>query len=203
MGKFHVVKGFRFGMILQLAIGPVCLFIFQTGAQAVFWAAFSGVLGTVLVDGSEIVLAILGVGALLQKSKNARKILQYGGAAVLILFGLSNVLGAFGVDLLPGLALGGSEHVFWQTVLLALSNPLTVLFWAGVFAAKIVEEEMTGEDLYAFGLGCGLATLVFLTLISAVGAFSAVVLPEALIRGLNVAVGCVMIGFGVKNACRR
>ena len=33
--------------------------------------------------------------------------------------------------------------------------------------------------------------------------FSAVVLPEALIRGLNVAVGCVMIGFGVKNACRR
>ena len=198
-----IIKGFRFGMILQLAIGPVCLFIFQTGAQAGFWAAFSGVLGTVLVDGSEIVLAILGVGALLQKSQNARKILQYGGAAVLILFGLSNILGAFGVNLLPGLALGHSDHMFWQTVLLALSNPLTVLFWAGVFAAKIAEEEMTGRDLNGFGLGCALATLVFLTLISAVGAFSAVVLPRALIRGLNVAVGCVMIGFGVKNACRR
>ena len=121
-----IMKGFRFGMMLQLAIGPVCLFIFQTGVASGFRAALSGVLGTVAVDGCEIVLAILGVGALLQKSRNARTILQYGGAAVLVLFGLSNIAGAF----------------------------------------------------------------------------SGVLLPKWLIRGLNAAVGCVMVWFGVKNACK-
>ena len=192
-------KGFRFGMILQLAIGPVCLFIFQTAVSAGFWAGFSGVLGTVLVDGSEILLAILGVGAILQRSKNARVILKYGGAAVLILFGIANILGVFGVDILPGLTAGTSDNVFWQTALLALSNPLTILFWAGVFAAKIVEEDMEKEDLPPFGLGCALSTLFFLSLVSAVGAMSRIVLPEAVIAVLNVIVGCVMILFAIKN----
>ena len=194
-----IVKGFKFGMILQLAIGPVCLFIFQTGVAAGFWAGFSGVLGTVLVDGSEILLAILGVGAILQRSKNARVILKYGGAAILILFGVANILGAFGVDILPGLTAGTSDNVFWQTALLALSNPLTILFWAGVFAAKIVEEGMEKQDLPPFGLGCALSTLFFLSLVSAVGSVSRIVLPEIVIVVLNVIVGCVMILFGIKN----
>ena len=192
-------KGFRFGMILQLAIGPVCLFIFQTAVSSGFWAGFSGVLGTVLVDGSEILLAILGVGAILQRSRNARVILKYGGAAILILFGIANILGAFGVDILPGLTAGTSDNVFWQTALLALSNPLTILFWAGVFAAKIVEEDMEKQDLPPFGLGCALSTLFFLSLVSAVGAMSRIVLPEVVIVVLNVIVGCVMILFGAKN----
>ena len=198
-----IKKGFGFGMILQLAIGPVCLFIFQTGVTSGFWAAFSGMLGTALVDGSEILLAIIGVGAVLQRCKNARTILKYGGAVVLVLFGTANILGAFGVDILPGLVVGKADHVFWQSVLLALSNPLTILFWAGVFAAKIVEEHMEKQDMKYFGLGCVLATLFFLTLVSAVGAFFKVLLPDMVIRGLNALVGCVMIVFGVKNALKR
>ena len=194
-----ITKGFRFGMILQLAIGPVCLFIFQNGASSGFWAAFSGVLGTALIDGSEILLAILGVGAILQRSKNARIVLKYGGAAILILFGAANILGVFGMDILPALSVGRSDNVFWQTALLALSNPLTILFWAGVFAAKIVDENMEKQDLNGFGFGCVLSTLFFLTLVSIVGALSRIVLPQTVIAALNVMVGCVMILFGVKN----
>ena len=198
-----IIKGFRFGMILQLAIGPVSLFIFQTGVSSGFLAAFSGVLGTVLVDGSEILLAILGVGAILQRKKKSRIFLKYGGAAILVLFGIVNILGAFGISVLPAFSLGHSNNVFWQTALLALSNPLTILFWAGVFAAKIVEEDMARADLNHFGFGCVLSTLFFLSLVSALGAVSRIVLPPILITVLNVAVGCVMILFGVKNAAKK
>jgi len=198
-----IAKGFRFGMILQLAVGPVCLFIFQTAVASGFLAGFSGVLGTVLIDGSEILLAILGVGAILQRSKKSRLILKYGGTMILVLFGVANILGAFGVTVLPSLSLGQSENVFWQTALLALSNPLTILFWAGVFAAKIVEEDMERGDLNRFGFGCVLATLFFLSLVSILGAVSRIVLPSFLITILNIVVGCVMILFGVKNAAKK
>ena len=198
-----IAKGFRFGMILQLAVGPVCLFIFQTAVASGFLAGFSGVLGTVLIDGSEILLAILGVGAILQRSKKSRILLKYGGAMILVLFGVANILGAFGVTVLPSLSLGQSENVFWQTALLALSNPLTILFWAGVFAAKIVEEDMERGDLNRFGFGCVLSTLFFLSLVSILGAVSRIVLPSFLITILNIVVGCVMILFGVKNAVKK
>lgn len=94
-----------------------------------------------IIDGTEIILAIVGIGALLQKNKKAQTLLKYGGAAILIIFGMSNILGAFSVDILPGLAVGKSTNVFMQSVLLALSNPLTIVFGAGIFAAKIIEEK--------------------------------------------------------------
>ena len=196
-------KGFSFGMILQLAIGPVCLFVFQTGVMSGFFTAFSAVLGTVLVDGAEIILAIIGIGALLQKNKNAQRVLKYGGAAILIVFGLGNILGVLGIDILPAFTAGKSDSAFIQSVLLAVSNPLTVLFWAGVFAAKITEENMKQEELKYFGFGCALSTLFFLSLVSAAGAFSSVVLPRTVINIMNIAVGCVMIVFGIKNAGKK
>ena len=71
-----IVKGFRFGMILQLAIGPMCIFIFQTSIKYGFLQAEQGVIGTAIVDSLEILLAILGVGMILEKSKKAEFILK-------------------------------------------------------------------------------------------------------------------------------
>lgn len=51
-------RGLCFGMLLQLAIGPVCLFVFGTAVDQGFTAAFAAVLGTALTDGSEIAEAI-------------------------------------------------------------------------------------------------------------------------------------------------
>ncbi len=35
-------KGYKFGMLLQIAVGPVCLFIFQAAASAGFATAEDG-----------------------------------------------------------------------------------------------------------------------------------------------------------------
>jgi len=45
-----LIKGFRFGMILQIAVGPLCLFIFQTAVTSGFFTAMIGVMGVALVD---------------------------------------------------------------------------------------------------------------------------------------------------------
>ena len=200
-----IFKGFRFGMILQLAIGPVCMFIFQTSLTLGFFPALSGVLGVALTDGTEILLAIWGVGAILQHSPAAKAVSRWFGAGVLMLFGISSILGAFGISLLPGLGLsvGDSGSVFLRAVVLTLSNPLTIVFWAGVFAGRIAEGDLTDKDQKTFGFGCVLATLFFLSLVAGVGHVTHRMLPDLVIRILNVAVGLVLIGFGLRHLRRR
>ena len=197
-------KGFRFGMLLQLAIGPVCLFVFGTAVEQGFGVAFGAVLGTAVTDGAEILLAILGVSALLGRHPGIRTFFKWFGAAVLGLFGLSSILGAFGIALLPPISLlgAGQGGAFVKAVLLALSNPLTILFWAGIFATKIVEERMQGHDLSWFGAGCVLATLFFLTLVAALGSLTHAMLPIWVIRLLNLLVGCLLLIFAVRSLRR-
>ncbi len=196
-----VYKGFRLGMLLQIAVGPVCLFIIQTAAALGFWPAMSGVLGVVLIDGVYILAALLGLGALIGRSKRIKQAIKYFGMIVLVIFGVSTIASAFGVNLLGGLRFSfgqSTNSIFVKVLLLTLSNPLTILFWAGVFSAKLTEGEMRQKDMYLFGLGAVLATLTFLTAAAVLGSFLNAFLNPDMIKLLNIIVGAALITFGIK-----
>ena len=46
-----IAKGFRFGLLLQFALGPMTLLIFQIAVASGFAVAIQGVVGVTLVDG--------------------------------------------------------------------------------------------------------------------------------------------------------
>ena len=122
-------KGFRFGMMLQLAVGPIALFIFQVAVNSTFFDAFTGCIGVALVDLLYIVLAILGIGILLERYSGVKKALKYFGGIVLVIFGLSILLGAVGISILPSISAGaGVKNVFLKSIILTISNPLTIIF---------------------------------------------------------------------------
>lgn len=193
-------KGFRFGMLLQLAVGPVALFIFQMAALSGVQAAYTGVMGVVLVDGIFIVAAIMGIAAIIEK-RQAAFILKVFGALILIVFGLSTLLGIFGFSFIPSLNLAQSADtgtVFQRAVLITASSPLTILFWAGVFSAKVAEEKMARNEIYIFGIGALLSTIFFLSVVVIFGNFSGKFLPDFAILLMNAIVGLLLIFFGVK-----
>ncbi|MDF2065507.1 LysE family transporter [Bacillus sp. Cr_A10] len=191
-------KGFRFGLFLQIAVGPVCIFIFQTAATSGFFIAEIGVLGVAIVDVFYILAAIFGIGTLLNKYKKLKSIIHYFGAAVLITFGISNIIGFFYSS--PIVSMDQSAgNTLWKALLLTLSNPLTILFWAGVFSTKIGEENIKQKDLYSFGFGAVLSAFIFLTIISMLGTYVTILLEPKMIMGLNLLVGIVLLLFGVKN----
>ena len=69
MGK-EIFRGFKFGMILQIAIGPICIFIFQTACKYGFFMGEMGVLDAVLVDIIVgIVLIYFAIKILIKKDK--------------------------------------------------------------------------------------------------------------------------------------
>lgn len=198
-------KGFRFGALLQAAVGPVCLFIFQTAASSGFWAAEAAVLGVTLADLFYVTAAILGIGALIERSSSAKNIFKYLGAAVIILFGISSILGSFEINIIPGfgtLTGTNSESAFIKALLLTLSSPLTIVFWAGIFTAKITSGETDGEEVYYFAAGAILSTPVFMSFAAAAGVLTGSFLPGSLIAALNAAVGAVLVFFGIRTAFR-
>ena len=197
-----IIKGFRFGILLQLAVGPICLFIFQTAASSGFFAAETGVLGVSIIDCLYIIAAILGMGTVLNKYEKGKRLIKYFGAIVLIVFGLSNIVGSFGIKILPSLNFASNqsgENVFLKTMLLTISNPLTILFWAGVFSTKISQENMDKKNMYLFGLGAVLSTVLFLTLISILGSCISNFLDIEFINVLNIIVGLLLVAFGINN----
>ncbi len=200
-----IFAGFRFGMLLQVAIGPVCLFVFQSGASGGLFAGLAGAAGAALGDAALILASIFGVGAVMERSGRIKRAMRVFGPAVLILFGANAVLSAAGIRLLPGIRLFWAQAaggVLLKTLLITLSNPFAILFWAGAFTARITQREMNRRDMLQFGFGAVISTVSFLSLIAFVGSATGAFLPPAVIGTLNALVGLALVTFGVVSALK-
>jgi len=197
--------GLCFGMVLQLAIGPVCLMVLNISLTVGFLPALSMITAVALADAFYISLSLLGVTALLNQP-TVRKKVQWIGGMVLIVFGMDALLGAFGVSLLPNIHLygaSGNSDPFIKGLVVTLSNPLTLLFWGGVLTNKVSKEGWKRKQLCFFAVGCVLATVIFLTGIAALASIMHGNIPFPVIKALNIAVGGALIGFGVRMLIRK
>lgn len=201
-----ILRGFKFGMILQLAVGPISLYILQVALTAGVRQGLKGTVGVTLVDGLFIVAAILGIGSLLNKNTHVKKYLKYFGGMVLIVFGVSTILGVFDISFLPrfsyskfSLLTSNASSVFIKAVIMTAANPLTIVFWAGVFSSKMAEDGMTKTMMYLFGLGAVLSTLICLTSLTLLGSLLSVAINEEILLWMNLAVGLLLVGFGIKS----
>ena len=165
-----------------------------------FFVAMIGVMAAFLLDALFVLGAIKGIAVILS-SKKMQTLLKYFGSFILMIFGLSTILSLTEINFLPALNAQhatGAHNAFIQTASITISNPLTIIFWAGVFSAKILQEDLDRQDVYFFGFGAVLATLSFLSLIALIGTFSMIFLPAIAIQALNIFVGCILIYFGIR-----
>ena len=184
-------------MMLQLAIGPVCIFIFNLGSNKGFVSAEMGVIAVTLADAIFVLLAILGISSFIKnvRIQNAFKVFR---ALIVAYFGASIISGVFGLNIMPNINLftgQESSSSFINGFLLTASNPLTILFWTGVFSTKIFEDKLKQSEVYLFGLGAILATLLFLSVVAFVGNITQIFASTFVIKILNVLVGIVLIYF--------
>lgn len=195
-----VLKGFRFGMVLQLAIGPVCLLVFNTAVHSGFSISFPLVCAITLVDALFIIISGFGVGVVLKKPSIQKKV-KVVGAIVLIFFGLSTIASAMDIAIIPSVNLVSnisSKDVVIQGILLTVSNPLTIVFWGGVLTGQIIENGYNRKQILWFGVGCMLSTFVFQTIIAYLGTIVSVFLSKSILTLLNIGVGAIIIYFGIK-----
>lgn len=195
-----ILKGIKFGMLLQLAVGPMCVMVFQTSATYGLLISLSLVLAIAIVDAIYIALSGLGIAAILNNNR-VKYIIKIFGCIVLVLFGANTIAGAFHLTLLPSITLFSNisgRSIFIQGLLLTASNPLTIIFWSGVFSTQIIEHNYNNRQLFFFGFGCVLSTLCFLSLIAILGTVISGFLSQNVIEFLDICVGIILIYFGIR-----
>lgn len=190
-------NGLLTGLTLQFAIGPVFFFILNLVLQKSIWHGFAGVAGAATADYIYITLAILGIGRLLEQPR-VKRVFGVVSALVLIGVGISLLRGALGgTAAVAQSATAGSVWASYGAVFgITISSPLTIVFFTGLFAAKALEYGYTRRQLFLFGFGTGMATLLFMG--GAVVLFSLIRagVPVWLVGALNGAVGCLLAGYG-------
>lgn len=196
----YILQGFRFGLLLQIAIGPISLYIFSLAGTVPVLQTFPAILGVTLADTLFIFLAIAGVSKLLDVP-GVQQALHLVGSFVIILFGMQISLEAFGLSLIPSFSLLSVDSVqdsFLKGFLMTAANPLTLVFWGGVMSAKLSTLSYSKEETSLFGIGAALSTGICLTIVAVIGAVSRYYISEAFLTVVNAGVGGILMVMGIK-----
>ncbi len=200
-----ILKGLKFGMLLQFAVGPMCLMVFNTTTTYGFIHGLQVVFAIGLIDALYIALSCVGVAAIINKAK-VKSVIKLAGCLVLVFFGANTISGVFNFSLLPRIALfsnAASDNLFGQGLLLTASNPLTIVFWSGMFSTQMIENKWNKKQLFFFAVGCVIATITFLTVVAFLGSVLSDYLPKIIVQLLNVIIGIVLIFFGIRLLCKK
>jgi threonine/homoserine/homoserine lactone efflux protein len=190
-------NGYFTGLLLQLAVGPVFFFILNIVFQRTIIDGLLASAGVTIADYIYILLAVMGVGKLLQ-NKKAKNIFGIAGAVILFLFGLFMIIsiekseGAKLPALLPANYFASFSSAFFLTI----SSPMTIVFWTGLFSAKSIEMGYTEKQLRIFGIAAGLATITFLGIFVIGLSFIKAYIPTVIVKILNLLVGFLLIIYG-------
>lgn len=158
-----LLTGLRFGMILQLAIGPVAFMILNTSASKGFLAGLQIMIAAALVDSLFTLLSFLAISAVIERPK-IKILFKIISSIILSLFGMNLVLNVFQISLIPNISFFSeltAASPFVNGLLLTASNPLTIIFWGSILSKQIIENNYTKRQLFLFAAGCVLATVVF------------------------------------------
>ncbi len=195
----QLISGFSFGLILQAAVGPISVYIFSLAGTAGFSRAFPAVLGVTLADAAFIFLAITGVTAFLNKER-VKQIFKITGAIFIGVFGSLILLEAFDIQLIPSISLisiGSVSDAFLKGLIMTAANPLTIVFWGGVCTVRMTENNLKRSEMYKFGMGAAISTLICQTVVAVIGSGMKSVLSPSVLTWMNAVVGIILIGMAL------
>jgi len=194
-----LLDGFLTGLFLQLAIGPVFLYILNISLQRTVIDGLVAVIAVTIVDYIYITLSVMGVGKLLEKPKT-KLFLGIISSIVLVIFGIVMISSAISPNLIDLTNTDDRSSLissFISVFILTISSPLTIVFWTGLFASKAIEKGYTKKQLISFGIAAGSATLIFLGLSVLLFSLIRTSIPAILLLVLNIIVGSLLIVYGI------
>lgn len=189
----------------SLTPGPAVLTIVSLALRAGLGAALRGVLGIVSGIGVYLVLAVLGLIALLTASPTAFAIVRYAGAVYLIWLGFRLLLAAWQGN--GGVAIDSTasdrsaaraERPWLQGFLTQISNPKAMLYWTALLPQFIEPRAPVVPQIVLLGVAGAIVDSLVLAAygLLAVGAREVLRGPR-FTRGIDGIAGAFMFSAGV------
>jgi threonine/homoserine/homoserine lactone efflux protein len=194
---------FVVGLSGAMSPGPVLTATVSASIRRGFMAGPLIVLGHALLEMGLLAFVVAGCGKFLQQPP-APAVLGLAGGAVLVAMGIATIRDSRGfmersmAATAGGTAEGRGMHPVLAGVLLSLSNPTWILWWATVglaFASQAMAYGLPG--LGAFYAGHVMSDLVWYSLVSAAVAGGRRVAPPGVWRAVLAVCGFALCGLGI------
>ncbi|NHN32991.1 LysE family transporter [Paenibacillus agricola] len=194
-----VLGFFVLGLSLAAPIGPVNAAQLDKGIKKGFLQAWLLGMGAMIADAVFLILIYLGVVHFLT-TPFMKTFLWLFGSFILFYSGTESLLGAFKLHTTATRS-RSEDHAlasFTSGFLLAISSPLTILFWLGIYGSVLVESVTTSSTAHLMLNTAALFAGILLWDIIMAGlasTFRAYLTPRSL-SVISIVSGLSLLGFG-------
>ncbi|MGG0658063.1 LysE family transporter [Rummeliibacillus pycnus] len=190
---------FFLGVSLAAPIGPVKATLLNLGINNGFFHAWFFSLGAIATDLMYMLLVYLGIGQFIEYPM-IQSILWSFGCFVLLYTGIENLLTMHKVKFNPQFKKKVRlRHSFRSGFLIALLNPLTILFWLGIYGSVLVggSGRLSGIEMVLYSLFILLGIILVDFIMATVSSGSRKILSTKFLNIVSALSSISMIGFGI------
>jgi threonine/homoserine/homoserine lactone efflux protein len=195
--KYTLVQNILLGLSLAAPIGPVNLEIIKRGLNSGFRQAFLTGCGAMCADTTYLILIFFGLTAFLNFAF-LKIFLGVLGSLILIYLGIMSAREYFKANTAETRRrLFNSSFV--TGYVLAISSPMTIVWWTGVFGALLASQTHIQTSASAFFSCLSILLGCFLWVLSLALAlhFGKKIINEKITRLISLVAGCFLIVFGI------
>lgn len=185
------------GISLAAPIGPVNAAQLTKGIYGGFWHAWLVGLGAMLADAVFMLIVYLGVFQFLE-TPFMQTLLWSFGCFVLISTGVDSIISA-GKKVKMGNIKGNSlKKSFFYGFLLSISNPLSMLFWLGIFGSVLAKTVSTYDinHIILYSLAIFIGLFIWDVTMAFIASSFKKILTSKLLVAISILSGLSLIGFG-------
>lgn len=187
------------GVSLAAPIGPVNAAMLNTGIKNGFFHAWILGIGALTADVLYMIMVYFGIGQIIEFPL-VKIILWSFGCFVLTYTGVESLLSLHKIKLL--LKFGKKVRLrrsLLSGFLIALLNPLSILFWLGIYGSILAENagNFTGYQLIINSVAIIAGALLWDTIIAMISSGARKLLSIRLLKVISIISSLFMIGFGV------
>lgn len=188
------------GVSLAAPIGPVNAAQLDTGIKNGFFHALIFGMGALTADILYMIMVYFGIGQVIEYSP-VKVFLWSFGCFVLTYTGIENLLSLHKIEL----ALKSNKkttrlrHSLITGFLMSLLNPLTILFWLGIYGSVLAETNKVSTDnqIIINSLAVILGIMLWDTIMAAISSGARKLLSTGFINIISIISSLAMIGFGI------
>ena len=188
------------GLSLSAPIGPINAAQLDKGIRGGFWHAYMIGLGAVCADIIYMLLVYFGVIHLLD-APFVKAFLWLFGFFVLVYTGVESLIQAGRLSSEHELrsSEGSLKKTFLSGFLLSLLNPLSILFWLGIYGSILAKaaNQLAMQQLLVYSGAIIFGVLIWDLTMAAASSIFRKYLTLGILRVISIASGLSLIGFGI------
>jgi threonine/homoserine/homoserine lactone efflux protein len=192
------------GVSLAAPLGPVSIEVIRRGLKRGFMAAFVVALGSALGDFACLLVTYLGFARFVA-IPSVKMVIWVLGSLVLLFLGTKSIIESKNQNILQGDDVDAKgKNAFFLGFALALANPISVVWWLGVFGVVLGDSSAEAINFASFlsNTTIILGVVLWFLFLSSFLNFGKRFINESRLRWISILAGLCLICFGLNFGYR-